>query len=307
MNKILSLLLSCIVAQGSVNAMDLRKAASSGDMSRVQQLIKDGVPTNEPDDAGWTPLHSAALEGHEEVVKILLASGITHQIKNSRGYTPADFASGRFSPETIHLLEQLPVFETTVERGGSCGQMYENAALIAEVFQSEAGFTNAVDKKPIVATFGCGPCVAVGGYDSINHVAFVVHFADANEVEKCGRRVAYNIRSLMQKPLTCETPIAIHIRGGIKGKSERTVEGIRQWIMHTLDLPTTIASEEVLLSDRLDSSESLSIDSRSGTVCDYNPKLNPKGRKFSKLDELRAISSAAFPRITIAYKASAQS
>lgn len=83
---------------------------------------------------------------------------------------------------------------------------------IAEALQSEAAFTTAKQKKHIVATYGCGPCVAVGGYDRINKIAFVVHFATAKEVRECGGQIFYNIARLAKKKIT--KPIKIHLRGG---------------------------------------------------------------------------------------------
>lgn len=54
---------------------------------------------------------------------------------------------------------------------------------IAETLQSEASFTKATDKKPIVATYGCGPCVALGGYDTVNKIAFIVHFTFSSQLK----------------------------------------------------------------------------------------------------------------------------
>jgi chemotaxis receptor (MCP) glutamine deamidase CheD len=174
-----------------------------------------------------------------------------------------------------------------------------NGDEIAEVLQSEAGFTISTDKKPIVATYGCGPCVALGGYDATNGIAFVVHFSTANEVRKCGGMIFYNISKLAKKKM--ESPIQLHIRGGVEGKSEETINAIKTWMKQREDLPMEIASEDVLGSRMCNDAKSISIDSRNGTVSDYNPRANLKSRGMSDLEAMSAIMSGFMPNIKIAY------
>eukprot|EP01137_Pigoraptor_chileana_P006085 Opistho-2@50030 len=47
-------------------------AASSGDASRIVELVKGGVPVNSTDETGMTPLMHAAFKGHEDACKALL-------------------------------------------------------------------------------------------------------------------------------------------------------------------------------------------------------------------------------------------
>ncbi len=181
-----------------------------------------------------------------------------------------------------------------------------NGDEIAEVLQSEAGFTIATDKKPIVATYGCTTCIAVGGYDATNKIAFVVHFAVSKEVIACGEMIFQHISKLAKKKF--EKPIQIHLRGGIFGKanSERTLEAIKQWMILRKDIPMEIVSQDILDDDILDDDmcfreKSLSIDSRNGTVSEYHPKRNPKHREITTLDILFAVSSMIEPNIRLAY------
>lgn len=174
-----------------------------------------------------------------------------------------------------------------------------NGDEIAETLQAEASFTIATDKKPIVATYGCGPCVALGGYDAINKIAFIVHFSNAMEVRNCGRVIFYNISKLIKKKITI--PIQIHLRGGYKGRSERTIEAIKIWMKGREDFPMEIASEDILCNSS-SGSKSLSIDSRNGQVAEYDCLLNPKRREITPLNIRLAIRSAYNPKITVAYK-----
>jgi len=169
---------------------------------------------------------------------------------------------------------------------------------IAEALQSELAVTQADDARPIVATYGCGSCVAVGGYDSTNKIAFVVHFANAVEVRKSGGLIFYNISKLVKDPIS--TPIQLHLRGGHEGQSEATIEAIKIWMRQREDLPMKIASEDILTSG-MKMGKSLSIDSRTGEVSEYSPLANAKCRDFSEPDVVRAMMSAFEPTITLAY------
>lgn len=173
-----------------------------------------------------------------------------------------------------------------------------NGGEIAEALQSEAVFNQANDEKYIVTTYGCGPCVAVGGYDETNKIAFVVHFANAGEVKKCGGIIFYNILRLVLKPL--EQPIKLYIRGGEDGisESENIREAIRVWMRQREDLLMKIVLDEK--NDQ--ESKSLSINSRTGEVGDYDPKKNPYARKIGQDEEMRAILSSFQPHITVAYR-----
>jgi ankyrin repeat protein len=64
--------------------IELREAAARGDVARVQQLLKNPIDVNLKDENGWTALWHAALNGHIEVVRVLL------QDKDSRGKNRLD-------------------------------------------------------------------------------------------------------------------------------------------------------------------------------------------------------------------------
>lgn len=172
-----------------------------------------------------------------------------------------------------------------------------NGDEIAEVLQAEAGFTIATDKKPILATYGCRPCVALGGYDQTNKIAFVVHFSNADELRNGGGLIFYNIAKLAKEKIT--TPIQLHLRGGIEGISEPIIEAIKSWMTFRKDLPMEIASKDILNSD-IDT-KSLLIDSRTGVVSDYDPNTNSKSRGLSTYDINSVIIRLYDRQIKLAY------
>ena len=142
---------------------------------------------------------------------------------------------------------------------------------ILEAWMGEAVFTVASDAKPVVATYGCCPCIALGGYDATNKMAFVVHVTNAKEIENSGERVLQTIQELAKREM--ERPIQIHLRGGLcrMAESEASLSAIKEW---TATNGMTIASNETLLPDwesSKDEETSLRIDSRTGRVEPYVP------------------------------------
>lgn len=80
-----------------------------------------------------------------------------------------------------------------------------NGGEIAETLLSEASFTIATDKKTTVATYGCLSCVALGGYDATNKIAFIVHFCNVEEVSEAVELILSNISKLAEEKI--EKPI----------------------------------------------------------------------------------------------------
>ena len=59
----------------------------------VQILIESGADPNKPDESDWTPLHYAARNGSQDVVKLLLDGGAEVNIADSEGRTPLHHAA----------------------------------------------------------------------------------------------------------------------------------------------------------------------------------------------------------------------
>jgi len=146
------------------------------------------------------------------------------------------------------------------------------AGKIVNVFQSEVAFTNASDNKPLVGTFGCAPCVAFGGYEEANKLAFVAHISKVEEVFLTCSLLFSHISQLTEKEI--REPIKLYLRGGLAGSqypSYAIIQTIKNLVQNTNVFPMEIVSEERTLLSEF-TGESLLIDSRTGDVRSYCPE-----------------------------------
>ena len=84
-----------------INAADvylwtpLHRAAYENRMLTVEVLLgHEGIKVDFQDDHGATPLHLAAVRGHQEVVEKLLEAGADPLLQDSNGRVAADYARG---------------------------------------------------------------------------------------------------------------------------------------------------------------------------------------------------------------------
>ena len=86
-------------------AAPIHDACASGNVPQIKALLK-----NDPslvfikDNYGATPLHLAAINGHKDVVELLLASRADANAKNNKGWTPLHAAAAGGHREVAQLL-----------------------------------------------------------------------------------------------------------------------------------------------------------------------------------------------------------
>jgi ankyrin repeat protein len=78
-------------------------AAYRGDLETVKSLIEGGTEVDANDDDG-TPLHYAAMAGHEAVARFLIDSDANIHAGNRNGWTPLHFAAIGGSAEVARML-----------------------------------------------------------------------------------------------------------------------------------------------------------------------------------------------------------
>ena len=84
----------------------LHMAALNGHKEIVELLIAKGADINAKDDSEWTPLHWAADEGHKEVAEFLIAEGADVNAKAEDGETPLDATIEFRHPQIADLLRK---------------------------------------------------------------------------------------------------------------------------------------------------------------------------------------------------------
>ncbi len=88
-------------------------AAAAGNDARsrlpcVRALLEAGAAVNERQSGGFTPLMSAAQNGDEAVVDLLLAAGADPKAKDDRGLTASEHATNAGYPEIATRLAGAP-------------------------------------------------------------------------------------------------------------------------------------------------------------------------------------------------------
>jgi len=84
----------------------LHAACRSGSCLIVQELLKNGLPLDATDSAGWTPLHIAAVMGRRDVTLLLLRVCANVAARNKNGLTPAALCS---DPGTREVLDEFSI------------------------------------------------------------------------------------------------------------------------------------------------------------------------------------------------------
>ena len=94
----------------SVPDISMYDAAEVGNIDAVKQHLAAGTDVNAKDKDGWTPLHPASYEGHQEIVELLIAKGADVnarvELGPQQGMTPLDSANNSGRTEIVSLLRK---------------------------------------------------------------------------------------------------------------------------------------------------------------------------------------------------------
>jgi len=93
-----------LLSQSPCLSAEIHDAARQGDIETVNKLLDEGVAPDARDKTDETPLFSASLAGHGDVVAILVKHGAGIESRNDRGLTPLHGAAYSGSIQKVRLL-----------------------------------------------------------------------------------------------------------------------------------------------------------------------------------------------------------
>ena len=100
---------------------NLIAAAKQGNLERVNAILgADNSLVNQKDESGATPVHYAALNGHRQIVRLLVQRGADVNSTDSQfGATPAGWAIEYFRELGGHLAIELDDLAHAIQLGDS--------------------------------------------------------------------------------------------------------------------------------------------------------------------------------------------
>jgi ankyrin repeat protein len=79
-------------------------AVIAGDVDRVRQLHSAGVSVTEPDQFGWLPIHRAAANDRDDIIRLLVEWRSPLEATGTERWTPLHLASVSRNPRAVRAL-----------------------------------------------------------------------------------------------------------------------------------------------------------------------------------------------------------
>jgi hypothetical protein len=152
---------------------------------------------------------------------------------------------------------------------------------LTEVLQREFGITNGDDSKPILATYGLGPCVSMIGWSPKHKVGFLTHYDSMTKLSDSFSTLFYRISQQLEKKAS---EFDVRIVGGETNQSEQIIDFLKSRLNMRKDIKMRLIEEDTggCMNPR-----SIALDTRTGETFSYNPNLNPYMRKITELDIMK--------------------
>jgi len=151
---------------------------------------------------------------------------------------------------------------------------------MVEVFQKEFAVTKKEDPKPVLTTYGLGPCIAIVGWSPKHKIGFLTHYDSSTELSSSFGRLLYKI----SQQLGSETSkFDVRIIGGYTNQSEQIIVFLKSRLNINEKIKMGVIEEDILGYHSL--KRNVVLDTRTGETFSYNPKLNPNRREMTKLEK----------------------
>ncbi len=178
----------------------------------------------------------------------------------------------------LNSLDSSVLKKNGVQRPEFLGDMGD----VVEVSMNQQAVTRATDAKPVLATFGLGPCVALVGYEPSAKVGFLTHYSASTEVAGSFPNL---LAILYRIGLSHETPTRFEVRlvGGWE-KEDGLIRELKTRVRHGTSFNMKIVEED---TGCVDDGRSVALDTRTGELFSYNPMNNPNTKMPDELEQMR--------------------
>lgn len=95
-----------ITKEQCIQGDEFHKAAAQNNSNYIRQCLTAEVVIDTQEGNGWTALHSAARQGHIDIINMLLEHGANPAIKDKNGRTPLDHAILAKQAKVIAILKK---------------------------------------------------------------------------------------------------------------------------------------------------------------------------------------------------------
>lgn len=176
--------------------------------------------------------------------------------------------------------------------------------LVQEVFQREGVFSTSESEKPILATYGIGPCVSVMGYCKDLKRGFLVHYDDLTDRSFGSLDNSYSPPKSLMKicywgSLGAKDTPTYNIRiiqgnenTGLLNNIESYLSSLNGW-RGGGRIRLNVEDRDV--EEELAGEKSIAVDLRDGRVFRYSPSKNPYRKVSSDLDNELGLLEISFP------------
>ena len=152
------------------------------------------------------------------------------------------------------------------------------------VAQNELVMANLDSQKPILGTFGAGPCVAIAVYNPTTHKAMLTHVDGLTNINSLKKYLDIIAKDSSE-------PLQVHLAGGDES-SKKMCANIIKMLKDRGD--NTIKSSKLIPLGR--SGESLAIDARTGEIfTSFDPKQLDLGNDFDSKSKLIGLQISVRP------------
>ncbi|CAJ1334874.1 unnamed protein product [Effrenium voratum] len=183
MSSLVAVKRECLTTKGH----ELHEAAGAGSAAAVISLLEEPQDPDQIDDTGASALHWAAMNGRQEVARVLLEAGAdAGKAANRSGQTPLHFAAEGGHQEVASLLLDAGADPDTVDMCNTTAlklaTQTRNKGLASQVLNAGADRNKADDSSGIT----CMHLAALRSYPEM--IVFLLQAgADANKPDKGGR------------------------------------------------------------------------------------------------------------------------